>query len=198
MLFNLSGSTSDGESKGQTSSKTVDVLFIGNSLTSTNNLPKLLERRAKQSGILITTKMIALPDYAIVDHWEDGEIQKLIITKNYEYVIIQQGPSSQDFGKQLLFEYGEKLNILCRNNDAELCFFMVWPSLEYYHTFDGVIKNYTEIAERTNSILCPVGKIWKDHFDSTENFDYYGKDGFHPSVMGSQVAADVIFESIFK
>ncbi len=75
---------------------------------------------------------------------------------------------------------------------------MVWPSRMYYHTFDGVIKNYTAAAEANNAVLCPAGQVWKTHFDQTNDFSYYGADGFHPSLKGSQVAAKVIFESLFE
>ena len=75
---------------------------------------------------------------------------------------------------------------------------MVWPSLTYYHNFAGVIQNHRDAAQINNAILCPVGEVWKSHFDTTNNFDYYGSDGFHPSPKGSQVAADVIVEYLFR
>ena len=74
---------------------------------------------------------------------------------------------------------------------------MVWPSLKYYHTFDGVIKNYTDAAAINNTILIPVGKVWKDYFDKSNNFQYYGPDGFHPSITGSEISAKVIVETLF-
>jgi lysophospholipase L1-like esterase len=62
--------------------------------------------------------------------------------------------------------------------------------------FDGVINNYTEAAHKTGSLLCPVGKIWKEHFEKTSDYSYYGPDNFHPSVAGSKAAAAVIFETL--
>ena len=75
---------------------------------------------------------------------------------------------------------------------------MVWPSLKYYQTFDGVIKNHQDAASINNAILCPVGQVWKEYFDTTNSFDYYGPDGFHPSMKGSQVAADVSGEYLLE
>ena len=174
-----------------------NILFIGNSLTYTNDLPELVKNRAEQEGIIIGTKMLARGNYAIIDHWQDGEVQKEIATKQYDFVVIQQGPSSQPYGRQVLIEYGEKYKELCVNNEAELAFYMVWPSLNNYHTFNGVIKNHEDAASMNDAILCPVGKVWKQHFDATDEFDYYGPDGFHPSLKGSEVAADVIVSSLF-
>ena len=174
------------------------LLFIGNSLTYSNNLPKLVEKEANRKGIKIETEMIAYGNYAIIDHWDDGDAQVLIATKKYDYVIVQQGPSSQDFGREVLIEYGEKFSTLCKENNCKLCYFMVWPSLTYYHTFDGVIKNHQDAARMNDAILLPVGEVWKEHFDATENFDYYSSDGFHPSLKGSKVAAAVIVEYLFE
>ena len=178
--------------------KTFNILFVGNSLTYTNNLPKLVESIAKQKSINLNTKMIAYPNYALIDHWNDGTVKKEIQTKQYDFVIVQQGPSSQNFGRQILIDYGKKYSNLCKENDAQLCFFMVWPSLSYYNTFEGVIKNHKEAARINDAILLPVGEVWKSYFDTTENFDYYSTDGFHPSLKGSQKSAEVIVEKLFK
>jgi hypothetical protein len=183
---------------GRSSIADFNILFIGNSLTYTNNLPKLVKNSAKLKGIIIKTKMIALPNYAIMDHWDEGKVQQLITSKHYDFVIIQQGPSSQAEGRKMLIEYGKKYSALCKNNNAKLSYFMVWPSLTYYHTFTGVINNYRDAAKINDAILCPVGEVWKENFDSTNNFDYYGGDGFHPSIKGSEVAADVIVEKLFQ
>jgi lysophospholipase L1-like esterase len=74
---------------------------------------------------------------------------------------------------------------------------MVWPSRQYYNTFDAVIKNHEDAAAMSNALLAPVGLVWKTHFDSTQDFSYYGADNFHPSLKGSQVAAEDIVESLF-
>jgi hypothetical protein len=175
----------------------INILFIGNSLTYTNNLPELVKKSAKLQGVEINSKMIAFPNYAIIDHWKDGEVQKLIASKKYDFVIIQQGPSSQINGRNMLIEYGKKYSSICELNNTKLCYFMVWPSLNYYQTFDGVIKNHKDAASINNSILLPVGKVWKDYFDKTDDFHYYGSDGFHPSLEGSKIAAKVIVEYLF-
>ncbi len=70
--------------------------------------------------------------------------------------------------------------------------------MTYYYTFDGVIDSYRMAADINNDILCPVGEVWKSHFDETEDFLYYGSDGFHPSLAGSKVAAQVIYDSLFN
>ena len=172
------------------------ILFIGNSLTYTNNLPTLVESLAADNGVAVSTTMEAKPNYAIVDHWQDGAVQRLIRSGQYDFVVIQQGPSSQNDGYEMLVNDGKQYARLCEQYNAKLAYFMVWPSRAYYHTFNGVITNYTLGAEANNAILCPVGQVWKDHFDRTNDFSYYGPDQFHPSLEGSRVAAKVILSSL--
>ena len=174
-----------------------NVLFIGNSLTYFNDLPALVEEMALDKELIIGTTMIAHANYAIVDHWADGLVQQEIAKEIYDWVIIQQGPSSQEEGRNILIEYGEEYQALCETHGATLAFYMVWPSRTFYHTFDGVIKNYTDAAEMNNATLIPVGKVWKSYFDTTGDFSYYGADGFHPSLQGSKVAAQVIADTLF-
>lgn len=174
------------------------ILFIGNSLTYYNDLPKIVARIGKDSGIEIKTEMVAYPNYALEDHWNDGGIQVLIANKKYDFVLVQQGPSSQADGRAMLMDYGARIKNLCNQHNAKLAFYMVWPALTNFHTFDGVIKNYSDAAAATNSLLCPVGQIWKNYFQSTGDYSYYGPDGFHPSLRGSENAAMIIFKTLFK
>lgn len=188
---------SQSSSKKTVLNSEIHILFIGNSLTYSNNLPQLVIKAGRKKGVRIKTKMIAHSNYAIMDHWNDGEVQKEIASKKYNFVVLQQGPSSQPLGREILIEYGKKYKDLCKKNNTKLSYFMVWPSLKYYHTFDGVIKNHKDASRFNDAILCPVGTAWKKHFDTTQNFDYYGSDGFHPSLKGSKVAANVIVEHLF-
>jgi hypothetical protein len=174
--------------------KSVHVLFVGNSITYTHNLPLQVEQVAKTRGIKITTEVLAYANYALEDHWNDGELQGLIAGNTFQYVVVQQGPSSQADGRAMLLDYGQRIKLLCNQHGAQLVFFMVWPSRANSRTFEGVIHNYTEAAAKTGSLLCPVGKLWKEHFEKTNDYSYYGPDEFHPSAAGSNVAAEAIVD----
>lgn len=173
------------------------LLFVGNSLTYYNNLPDLVKEEALKKNVHLDIDMIAFPNYALIDHWDDGKVQKRIQEGNYDFVLIQQGPSSQSYGREVLFDYGRRFKNLCDKNGARLTFFMVWPSQNHYATFNSVIKNHEDAAKAINAGICPVGKVWKTHFDATGDYSFYGPDGFHPSTKGSQVAAEVIVSCLF-
>lgn len=148
-------------------------------------------------GTIVKHDQLAKPNYALEDHWLEGQLQKKIKKEKYDYVIVQQGPSSQAEGRDMLLNYGKKIADLCSRNNTKLVFFMVWPARSNYHMFDGVIANYTAAAKQTNSILCPVGERWREYMDRTKDFSFYGVDGFHPSPAGSRNAAEIIAETLF-
>jgi len=130
------GLQSISDTHGDPETAKLNVLFVGNSLTYYNDLPKLVYETALSKGIEISTKMIAKPNYAIIDHLDfDNKAENEIKSKKYDYVIIQQGPSSQNEGREFLFEAGRRFTELCEENDSNLVFFMVWPSRTYYETF---------------------------------------------------------------
>lgn len=173
-----------------------NLLFVGNSLTSSNDLPKLVRQQAASLGITVTTQKVVKGGYAIVDHWAEGRVQRLINNNRFDFVIIQQGPSSQMDGYEMLVNGGAHYAQICEANGTQLAYFMVWPSIPRYFSFDGVIRNYTAGAEANQAVLIPVGQHWKDHIDATGDYSYYSSDGFHPSRAGSQKAAEIIVDTL--
>jgi len=197
MSLSISSKVECGEDPAPIKQVDFNVLFIGNSLTSSNNLPALVVNHAATKDIIVNTTTVARGGYAIVDHWADGQVQNLINNNSYDFVVIQQGPSSQQDGYDMLVNDGAVYAQICEVNDAKLAYFMVWPSIAYYHTFDGVIANYTAGALANNATLIPVGTLWKKYIEATGDYSYYSSDGFHPSLAGSKFAAEIIVETLF-
>ncbi len=173
------------------------ILFVGNSLTYSNNLPKMLEEIAKEFNESIKTKSLCAPNYAIIDHLNEGKLQKLLQKNKFDYLVVQQGPSSQLEGKKMLIEDGAKLKKLCDKFNIKLVYFMVWTSKRWYYTFDLVIENHTIAAQKNNALLFPVGKIWKAYNNKKNKEDLYSFDGFHPSKAGSFLAALTMFYYLY-
>jgi len=172
-------------------------LFIGNSLSYSNNLPGILEEVGAFYGVGLEADCLCEPNYALLDHWADNTIPKHLEQKPYDMVLLQQGPSSQPYGREVLLEYGSMIKELATSYNTATSFYMVWPSIAYFGTFDGVIKNYSDAARKTGSLLLPVGKVWRSFLDIDEKQSIYSSDLFHPSKKGSFLAALVIFQTIF-
>lgn len=181
----------------RTDDSEIHILYVGNSLTYSNDLPALVSSVGSSKGKSIFYETLTFPNYALEDHWIEGKMQKLICEGNFDFVVVQQGPSSQSDGRVMLLDYGRRIKDICTSRGTELAFFMVWPAKSYFHTFDGVIKNHTDAAQETNSLLCAVGTEFKMLGDRGD-FRFYSADNFHPSVEGSQMAAEIIYSTLIK
>ena len=172
------------------------ILFIGNSLTSTNNLPEIVQEIAQQDSTTIHFTSLSFPNYSLEDHWNEGNIQKEIEEGGYHFVVAQQGPSALPESQVLLIEYAKKLSKWCKEYKTRLCFFTVWPSKARSFDFAGVITSYKKAAEQTNSLLAPAGLAWKLSWRANPDILLYGPDNFHPSTNGSLLAAMTIYATL--
>lgn len=173
-----------------------NILFIGNSLTYSNNLPAMVKAIGKEMGRNIKTTCLCYPNYGLEDHWTDGKLQKLLNKEKFNFVVFQQGPSSQAYGRESLIAYGGSISQLAKKHGAQPAYFMVWPSLQYYQTFEGVIKNYRAAAIENEALLIPFGAHWQAYRQTTNTINLYGNDGFHPSKAGSFFAALFVYHEL--
>lgn len=174
----------------------VSILFVGNSLTYSNDLPAMVNEIGKAHDVEVETECLCYPNYGLEDHWLDGDIPDFLKSESFDYVVFQQGPSSQEYGRISLLDYGYKISKLARTADVKPVYFMVWPSLHYYYTFDGVIENHRNAANENDALLVNVGEVWRSIHEQQGDAHLYGADGFHPSIKGTCLAAMVLYQSL--
>lgn len=79
---------------------------------------------------------------------------------------------------------------------ARLAVFMVWPSSERSFDFEGVSLSHQMAADSARGLLYPAGEAWLAAWRRKPSLQLYGDDGFHPSRIGTYLAALVMFEQI--
>ena len=172
------------------------VLFIGNSLTYVNDLPGILARLLEIGGAAgFHVASIAEPNYGLPDHWANGEARARIADGGWEVVVMQQGPSATE-GRPYLLEYADLFAGEIRAIGADPALYMVWPSLQRSFDFDGVLDSYRTAAEQVDGFFYPAGEAWRIAWVADPDLALYGSDGFHPSLLGSYLAALVIYEQL--
>ena len=67
--------------------------------------------------------------------------------------------------------------------------YMVWPEKARIGVLDDVITSYTLAAESVSGILISAGLAWTFAWQEDPNFPLYSGDDFHPSVLGTYLAA---------
>jgi hypothetical protein len=171
------------------------VLFVGNSLTYTNDLPGMLVSLFDMGGAEdIVVGSETKPNYGLPDHWIDGARNR-IADGAWDVVVLQQGPSATE-GRPYLLEYSNLFAEDIRSIGATPALYMVWPSIQRFFDFDGVSDSYQTAAAQVNGLLFPVGEAWRIAWEADPDLALYGPDGFHPSVLGTYLAALVIYEQL--
>lgn len=174
----------------------VKLLFLGNSLTYTNDLPDMLERLLEQNGVKVAQiDSRARPDFGLQDHWSSSQSMNAIAQGPWDLVILQQGPSATE-GRPSLLEFSERFAEPIREAGAEPVLYMVWPSAARLRDFPGVAESYRMAAAKAEGYLFPVGEAWLYAWRQNPKIRLYGRDGFHPSRLGTYLAALVMFQQI--
>ena len=172
------------------------VLFIGNSLTTANNLPRLVEQLSQRAGAPIVATVVAFGDYSLSDHWDRGDALTAIRRGGWDTVVLQQGPSSLPESRRQLMVEAKRFDGEIRTAGARTALYMVWPPKNRLAFFDDVSRSYTDAAEAVHALLLPAGDAWREAWNRDPSLPLYGPDDFHPSVLGSTLAAEAIVRGI--
>jgi hypothetical protein len=174
----------------------LNLLLIGNSLTAANDLAGLIEAMGRASGVAVHCTVIAKPNFSLEDHWTDGDARRAIARGGWSHVFLQQGPSALPESRVLLNEYARRFDREIRAVNARTAFLGVWPSAARSGDFDAVSASYAGAARLTGGLLAPAGEAWRAAWRRDSGLALYGADGFHPSPLGSYLAALTIFHTL--
>jgi hypothetical protein len=175
------------------------VLFIGNSLTYTNDLPAIVQALAEVTGKgRLVYETVAYPNYSLEDHWNGGDARRAIAARKWNFVVLQQGPSALPESRKLLVEYTRRFSEEIRSIGAKPALYMVWPSQSRLKDFDGVKESYARAAEEVDGMLFPVGEAWRAAWRHDPALALYSPDGLHPGPLGSYLAAVVIYQQLYN
>jgi hypothetical protein len=172
------------------------VLFVGNSLTYQNDLPGMLEQLLSGAGLgRVVVQSVAHANFALEDHWAEGTARQRIARGGWDVVIMQQGPSATE-GRPSLLEYSARFAGEITKTGGRPALYMVWPSTARPFDFDGVSDSYATAAREVGGLLFPAGEAWREAWALDPSLQLYGPDGFHPTLLGSYLAALVMYEQL--
>jgi hypothetical protein len=199
---------------------TLNVLFIGNSYTSYNNLPLLVKNLSTSAGKTLNIDSNMPGGYLISSHLNDATTLSKISQGNWDYVILQeqsQIPTIEFYRYNDMYPAMTDLKSVIEqyNPCAKIITYMTWgrrfggqqcdPSgtncspvfANFNHMQDSLTSAYLEISEQLNIQCAPVGVTWQNILNDTTLVLHSG-DNSHPNIDGSYVAALTIFSSIWK
>jgi hypothetical protein len=174
------------------------VLFIGNSHTYVNDLPVMLHKLARMTGDeTLLFEAIAAADFALEDHWNTGPARDALTKYDWDFVVLQQGPSSRPANQLHLLSWTQQFAPLITAAGAEPVLYQIWPDIfNRDNDAANALLSYSNAAAAVDGLLAPAGDAFTAALDADATIGVYGADGLHASVRGSYLAALTILARI--
>ena len=173
----------------------IQVLFIGNSLTYYNDLPLMVEELAASVGDTLYASSVTRPGYALIDHITIGSgAMAAVRDHEWDWVVMQQGPTWPGLYLDTLILAATQFAGPARASGATPAIYEVWPSADELRYFDSMASAFRQAADAVDAVYLPAGDAWMEAWERSPGVELYGGDLFHPSRLGSYLAAAVMFE----
>lgn len=188
---------------------TLRVLFIGNSYTEVNNLPKVVSDLAAAGGDRLIYQSNTPGGSTLKQHSTNATTLGLIAQGGWDYVVLQdqsQHPSFPDWQvARDVYPYAKKLDSLVHHYTpcARTVFYMTWgykfgdqrncpgwPPVCTYQGMDSLLYlRYSIMAEDNEAWISPAGRVRRRIRALNPGIDLYTADSSHPSPAGTFAAA---------
>jgi PKD repeat protein len=199
-------------------SNSKNVLFLGNSYTSVNNLPQMFKDAALSVNDTVVFDVNAPGGYTFQGHSTNATSLAKIMVGGWDFVVLQEQSQMPSFPDQQVatevFPFARKLDsiVALNNSCAETVFYMTWgrkngdasncaswPPVCTYNGMDSLLNlRYQTMAQQNNAIVSPVGEVWKYVRANHPEIELYQTDESHPSVAGTYLAACTFYATIFR
>ncbi|MDF9831396.1 M14 family zinc carboxypeptidase [Parabacteroides sp. PF5-6] len=184
----------------------IRALFIGNSYTFFNEMPRMVQAIAHSTGRPLAVKQVAHGGWYLRQHAESRETLDAIKEGGWDFVVFQeqsQAPAKEKgWVQENVYPYAQALDSVRKafNPKGKTIFFMTWGHhIDTYNEMQQrLAESYLEMAGRLDAWCAPVGISWKRVRKERPALSLYEADGSHPTLSGSYLAANVFYSTFFQ
>lgn len=177
------------------------VLFIGNSYTFTNDLPERFAELMRAGDQAVETGQCTYGGWSLSNHAASDETLGRIAGGDWDTVVLQEQSVVHNV-EGGMYPAVRRLDAKIRAAGAETVLFMTWgrrrglgtQGVPDYESMQAQIAaNYGRIAEEMGVAVAPVGIAWQEALARDPELELWGRDGSHPSLAGTYLAASVFY-----
>jgi hypothetical protein len=179
--------------------KSVGLLFIGNSFTARNDVPALLAEMAALAPkpITVTTDSVLANGASLRQHWNAGTAVEKMREGRWDYVVLQE---QSTLPIKNATRYSENVRLFVP--EIEACgaqprLYLTWARIHSPETQAALTDATRTVATEIGARVVPVGVAWQELREAHPELGLYDKDGSHPSALGSYLAACVFYATLF-
>ncbi|MCQ2366817.1 MAG: hypothetical protein MJ056_06635 [Akkermansia sp.] len=183
------------------------VLFIGNSYTYVNDLPKVFDALCKAGRQKVGVDSFTEGSCALVDFFELPQFEpakKKVATGKFTYVVLQDQSLVPSLRPDWTLAYTAKWKELVAAANATPVYFMTWarcingtnrPDMAAQ---DKTTAVYCQAALRDGVTLVPCGEVWREWNRLYPGTTLYERDGSHPNPVGVYLNACTFYKVLCK
>ncbi|HEV7302454.1 MAG TPA: hypothetical protein VGN72_24155 [Tepidisphaeraceae bacterium] len=176
----------------------LNVLFIGNSFTARNDLPRLVATIAAADGRSLSHRLISAGGASLRQHWNKREAAAAIEGGGYDYVVLQEQSTLPVKNAQRMAENVRLFDECIRADGSRTALYMTWARRHAPETQDAITAAYEQIGSELGALVLPVGRVWQAFAQQQHASPaIYDRDGSHPSLAGSYLVACVMYGVLF-
>jgi hypothetical protein len=146
---------------------------------------------AAVGGVAVEARAECPGGFSLEDHWNREESRAALASQKWDFVVLQQGPSSRAASQVEMKTWSGKWGEEIRKVGAVPVLYMVWPVQAEPHMFDAVSKSYRGGATAAGGKVAAGGEVWAELRKEWPDAPLYSDD-LHASPLGSYLAALVL------
>jgi hypothetical protein len=174
----------------------LSVLFIGNSFTARNDLPGMLASLAAAAGVRLDHRLVSAGGASLRMHWNKGEAQKSIEQGKYDYVVLQEQSTLPVKNATRMHENVRLFDPVIRDAGAKTVLYLTWARRNAPEAQRAITDAYEAIGREIGAAVVPAGVAWEQFMKQHDTPVLHDKDGSHPTVAGTYLAACVFFATL--
>ena len=178
----------------------IKILFIGNSYTSTNDLPGVLRSMTQGQAPELRIESLAVGGATLESHWNDGMALEKIRSSDWDFVVLQeqsQRPLARFGRDQLFYAYARKFDDEIKKAGAITLFFMTWARPDTPGPQKAWTESFLEITKELQAECAPAGLAMEKAKAKLPKVTWLADTGGHPTGEGTYLAACAFYTAIY-
>lgn len=176
----------------------IHILWIGNSYTYVNDLPKMVAELAKAGGQRALVQEHETPGGCSLEkHWKDGKALAKIQGGKWDYVVLQEQSLGALKNPAEMVDYAKKFDAEIKKKGGKTLLYLTWARANAPENQEKLSKAYLDLATETKAQVAPVGIAWEKALAADKERVLHQADKSHPSAAGTYLAACVFYATLY-
>lgn len=174
--------------------RSISVLFLGNSLTYYNEIPRITAALTTREDRPLRTDAVTRSGATLEQLWNDTDARRKVWVEQWDYVVLQGGAAMahplQNAGafQRYLHLFADDV----RKSGAEPLFYLVWRPDQPANYEQAAL----DVAARAKLKVIPAGIAWLD-LVRRGRFSRLDIDGLHPDARAAYLVACSVYSTLY-